>query len=287
MLERAPSSTWRRMDRAFVADLHFQEHGWLKDGLEREKACLNRSVWYPHQEWVRILQANPDVRPDGTPPGSSKTDHSERLGAAYPPISSYSNSGQDQSQGWSSASDSSRGGGGGRYQDRFVGRGRGRGRDGDRGRDRGASSRSRSRSPPRGGGHVHKARRTDNHAQGSMGAREQTRDFMNQQREGGIQGGAIGGGSATSATGADASGGQQGRNVQYNPAGTGWGVAPTQQAGAMAGLQGVPAWGPPQAHLPQAPGAPSGPDQGALLALWNSLTQAQREALEKPNPSRS
>jgi hypothetical protein len=108
---------------------------------------------------------------------------------------------------------------------------------------------------------------------------------MNQQRDGGIQGGAIGGGSATSASGADASGGQQGRYVQHNPAGTGWGVAPPQQSGALSGLQGVPVWGPPQSHLPPVQGAPSGPDQGALLALWNSLTPAQREALEKPNRS--
>ncbi len=110
---------------------------------------------------------------------------------------------------------------------------------------------------------------------------------MNQQREGGFQGGALGGGSPTSATGADASGGQQGKNAQYNPAGTGWGVAPTQQVGVMAGLQGVPAWGPPQTYLPPASVAPSGPDQGALLALWNSLSSAQREALEKKSPSRS
>ncbi len=53
--ERAPFSTWRRMDRAFVADLHFQEHGWLKDGLEKERSSLNLSVWYPHREWVRNL----------------------------------------------------------------------------------------------------------------------------------------------------------------------------------------------------------------------------------------
>ncbi len=89
------------------------------------------------------------------------------------------------------------------------------------------------------------------------------------------------------ATGADASGGQQGRHAQYNAAGTGWGVAPPQQGGVLAGLQGVPSWAPPPAYLPPAQGAPSGPDQGALLALWNSLTQAQREALEKPHPSRS
>ena len=44
---------------------------------------------------------------------------------------------------------------------------------------------------------------------------------------------------------------------------------------------------PPQAYLPPASGASSGPDQGALLALWNSLSPEQREALEKTNPSRS
>ena len=108
---------------------------------------------------------------------------------------------------------------------------------------------------------------------------------MNQQREGGMQGGASGGGSGTSTSGADASGGQQGKHVQHNPAGTGWGVAPSPQTGAMSGLQGVPVWGPPQTNLPPAQGAPPGPDQGALLALWNSLTPLQREALEKPNRS--
>ncbi len=38
LIERAPNSRWRRLDRSFVADLYFQEHGWLKDGLAwREK----------------------------------------------------------------------------------------------------------------------------------------------------------------------------------------------------------------------------------------------------------
>ena len=46
------------------------------------------------------------------------------------------------------------------------------------------------------------------------------------------------------------------------------------RGGVLAGLAGVPSWAPPPAHLPPAQGAPSGPDQGALLALWNSLSPA-------------
>ncbi len=121
IIERSRDSKWRRLDRSFLTNLHFQEHGWLKAGLEKERSSLNLSVWYPHQEWVRILQAHADARPDGAQPGLSRLDAPDGTGAGYPPIASYSNSGQDQGLGWSSASDSSRvwgGGGGSRQKDR-------------------------------------------------------------------------------------------------------------------------------------------------------------------------
>ena len=67
VIERAKDAQWRRLDKAYVTYLHYQEVGWLKEGLEKGMKPIKDTPWRTQDQWSAHLLSEAMPKLDGHP----------------------------------------------------------------------------------------------------------------------------------------------------------------------------------------------------------------------------
>ena len=100
VIERAKDAQWRRLDKAYVTYLHYQEVGWLKEGLEKGMKPIKDTPWRTQDQWSAHLLSEAMPKLDGHPvPPAPQPGIHYRSGGG----------GRGESGGWGESSDDSRG----------------------------------------------------------------------------------------------------------------------------------------------------------------------------------